>query len=58
MSAEIVIFPPAESERNASSRSKGRQANADYRVREHLTEAEVKKLLAALKGNRHGDRDA
>jgi hypothetical protein len=31
------------------SRSKGRQANEVYRVREHLTEAEIDKLLAALK---------
>jgi site-specific recombinase XerD len=35
----------------------GRKANADYRVREHLTEAEMAKLLAALKANRQGDRD-
>jgi len=35
----------------------GRKANAAYRVREHLTEAEVTKLLAALKANRHGHRD-
>jgi integrase len=35
----------------------GRKANADYRVREHLTEAEMAKLLAALKANRHGHRD-
>jgi integrase len=34
-----------------------RRANAEYRVREHLTEAEITKLLAALKGNRHGPRD-
>jgi hypothetical protein len=26
-----------------------RKANADYRVREHLTEAEMTKLLAALR---------
>ncbi len=57
MSAKIVTLTPSESKRNATSRSKGRKANADYRVREHLTEAEVDKLLAALKGNRHGDRD-
>src|SRR4029077_9035057 len=37
--------------------SKGRKANVDYRVREHPTEAEVDKLLAALKRNRHGHRD-
>jgi integrase len=34
-----------------------RRANAEYRVREHLTETEVEKLLAALRANRHGPRD-
>ena len=34
-----------------------RRANAEYRVREHLTKAEITKLLAALKGNRHGPTD-
>jgi type 1 fimbriae regulatory protein FimB/type 1 fimbriae regulatory protein FimE len=34
-----------------------RRPNAEYRVREHLTEAEVAKLLSALKRNRHGHRD-
>jgi site-specific recombinase XerD len=37
--------------------SKGRKANKDYRTREHLTESEMVKLLAALKSNRHGQRD-
>jgi site-specific recombinase XerD len=37
--------------------SKGRKANNAYRVREHLTEGEMDKLLAALKQNRHGHRD-
>ena len=37
--------------------SKGRKPNEAYRVREHLTEDEVVKLLNALKGNRHGRRD-
>jgi len=41
---------------NATSRSKGRRGNDAYGVREHLTEAEMDKLLAALKGNRHGHR--
>ena len=35
----------------------GRKRNTAYRVREHLTEAEMAKLLAALKQNRHGHRD-
>src|SRR6516165_5656776 len=34
-----------------------RKANDAYRVREHLTEAEMKKLLDALRQNRHGHRD-
>ncbi len=37
--------------------SKGRKSNAAYRVREHLTEQEMGKLLTALKANRHGHRD-
>jgi type 1 fimbriae regulatory protein FimB len=34
-----------------------RKPTTEYRVREHLIEAEVTQLLAALKGNRHGHRD-
>jgi integrase len=36
----------------------GRQRNADYRPREHLTPIEVEKLMKAARGNRHGHRDA
>src|SRR5690242_5973440 len=35
-----------------------RRPNADTRTREHLTEAEVDKLIKAAKGNRWGHRDA
>jgi site-specific recombinase XerD len=35
----------------------GRKPNKAYRVREHLTEGEMAKLLAAPKQNRHGHRD-
>ena len=35
----------------------GRKPNHAYRVREHLTEGEMSKLLTALKQNRHGHRD-
>ena len=35
----------------------GRKSNAEYRQREHLTEAELDRLFAALKRNRHGHRD-
>jgi type 1 fimbriae regulatory protein FimB/type 1 fimbriae regulatory protein FimE len=37
--------------------AKGREPNAAYRVREHLTEHEMAKLLDALSRNRHGQRD-
>jgi integrase len=57
MSGKIVPLRQAKKFRNATSLSKGRPGNDAYRVREHLTEAEVDKLLAALKDNRHGHRD-
>ena len=57
MSGKIVRLRQAKILRNATSRSNGRRGNDAYRVREHLTEAEMDKLLAALKRNRHGHRD-
>lgn len=57
MSGKIVQLRQAKIVRNATSLSKGRRGNDAYRVREHLTEAEVDELLAALKRNRHGHRD-
>jgi integrase len=41
----------------ADMRPAGRKPNRAYRVREHLTEGEMAKLLTALKANRHGHRD-
>jgi integrase len=38
--------------------SAGRRSNAEYRKREHLTAAEIDKLIEAARGNRHGHRDA
>jgi site-specific recombinase XerD len=35
-----------------------RRPNAELRTREHLTEAEVERLIAVAKGNRHGHRDS
>jgi type 1 fimbriae regulatory protein FimB/type 1 fimbriae regulatory protein FimE len=57
MSGKIVRLRHPKIVRNATSGAKGRQRNEAYRVREHLTEAEMGKLLAALKRNRHGHRD-
>ena len=57
MSGKIVRLRHSKNVRNATRGARGRQANSAYRVREHLTEAEMEKLLAALKRNRHGHRD-
>jgi type 1 fimbriae regulatory protein FimB/type 1 fimbriae regulatory protein FimE len=35
-----------------------RRPNAELRTREYLTEAEVERLMDAVKGNRYGQRDA
>ena len=57
MSAKVVRLKQGREQRNATSSARGRQRNEVYRVREHLTEAEIEKLLAALKQNRYGHRD-
>jgi integrase len=49
-----VLRPVKDKRRNPKA---GRQSNMAYRVREHLTEAEMDKLLATLKRNRRGHRD-
>ena len=56
MSAKVVPLKQGRKQRNATS-STGRQGNEVYRVREHLTEGEIEKLLTALKQNRYGHRD-
>lgn len=48
MSGKIPHLRQAKIVRIATSGSKGRRGNDAYRVREHLTEAEMGKLLAAL----------
>ena len=49
-----LVAPPTE---NRTVTPK-RPPNAALRTREYLTEAEVDRLAAAAKGNRHGHRDA
>jgi type 1 fimbriae regulatory protein FimB/type 1 fimbriae regulatory protein FimE len=49
----VALRKPLSSEK----RPVARKDNSDYRTREHLTEPEIDKLLAALKANRHGHRD-
>jgi hypothetical protein len=57
MSSKVVQLRQVKIVRNATSGSNGRRGNDAYRIREHLTEAEMDKLLSALKRNRHGHRD-
>ena len=57
MSATVIQLKQGRKQRNATSSAKGGQGNEVYRVREHLTEAEIEKLLSALKRNRYGHRD-
>jgi site-specific recombinase XerD len=57
MSGKIRRLRQTKIVRKATSRATGRRGNDAYRVREHLTEAEVERLLVALKRNRHSHRD-
>src|SRR5690348_5433539 len=49
-----LVTPTAKKRTVAPKRS----PNAELRTREHLTEAEVEKLMTASRGNRYGHRDS
>ena len=53
--ARLRLVTPATVKRTVTPK---RLPNADLRTREHLTEAEVERLIAAAKRNRWGHRDA
>jgi type 1 fimbriae regulatory protein FimB/type 1 fimbriae regulatory protein FimE len=53
--SHLKLVTPAAKKRTVLPK---RLPNAKLRTREHLTEAEVEKLMAATKGNRYGHRDA
>ena len=57
MSATVVQLKQGRKQRNATSSAKGRQDDEVYEFREHMTEAEIEKLLTALRQNRYGQRD-
>ena len=52
----LKLVPPAIVKRTVTT--PGRKPNAVYRTREHLTGAEVDRLIDAAKPNRWGHRDA
>jgi integrase len=54
----LRLVSPATENRTVERSMPSRRPNADIRPREHLTEREVEKLIAAAKGNRWGQRDA
>ena len=51
----LTVVPATEKRTVSAPR---RKPNAEYRSREHLTEGEVERLIAAAKDNRYGHRDA
>jgi site-specific recombinase XerD len=53
--SQLRLVRPATVNRTVAPK---RRPNADLRTREHLTEAEVERLLAAARKNRWGHRDA
>jgi site-specific recombinase XerD len=53
--AKLRLVAPATVNRTVTPK---RPKNADLRTREHLTDAEVERLIDAAKSNRHGHRDS
>ena len=53
--SHLKLVTPATVKRTVTPR---RLPNADLRTREHLTEAEVERLMGAARRNRWGHRDA
>ena len=53
--SHLKLVTPATVKRTVTPR---RRPNADLRTREHLTEAEVERLMEAARRNRWGHRDA
>src|SRR3984885_5100933 len=56
--SHLKLVAPATVNRTVQPVPPGRRPNAELRSREHLTEAEVERLMEAAKGKRHGHRDA
>ena len=55
MTTALRLVTPTTVNRTVTPR---RRPNAELRTREHLTQAEVERLIEAAKANRHGQRDA
>ena len=55
--SHLKLVPPATVNRTVQPVPPGRRPNAELRSREHLTEAEIERLIDAAESNRHGHRD-
>ena len=53
-----LVSPEPEKRTVANRRPTGRPPNRELRTREHLTPAEVERLIETAKDNRQGHRDA
>ncbi len=58
MNPRLKLVSPEPEKRTVTSRPAGRPPNRELRTREHLTPAEVERLIEAVKHNRQGHRDA
>ena len=57
--SHLQLVPPLTENRTVvEARPPRRPPNRELREREHLTDAEVERLIEAAKANRHGVRDA
>jgi site-specific recombinase XerD len=56
--SHLKLVAPATGNRTVQPVPPGRRPNAELRSREHLTEAEIERIIDAAKSNRHGHRDA
>ena len=57
MKPQLRLVAPITEMRTVAQKAPGRRPNAELRTREHLTGAEVDRLMEAVKDNRHGHRD-
>ena len=57
MKPQLRLVAPVTEMRTVTQKAPGRRPNAELRTREHLTGAEVARLMEAVKDNRQGHRD-
>ena len=56
--SNLRLVPPPTENGTVTAQPPRRPPNRDLREREHLTDAEVERLVETARGNRYGTRDA